>query len=93
VSSGIQDVYRVGRDYSCSGVSAWDLGRYAIGKDLAKGAEYRHVSRRVRSVTGGEADDDGGSCLSGNGAKDVSEVLLTLKKPEMADKLDWHVVA
>ncbi|WRT70638.1 tryptophan synthase, alpha subunit [Kwoniella shivajii] len=30
-------------------------------------------------------------CLSGNGAKDVSEVLLTLKKKEWADKLDWHV--
>ena len=33
------------------------------------------------------------SCLSGNGAKDVAEVLLTLKKKDMADKLDWHVVA
>ena len=31
------------------------------------------------------------SCLSGNGAKDVAEVLLTLKNKEMADKLDWHV--
>jgi tryptophan synthase len=31
------------------------------------------------------------SCLSGNGAKDVAEVLLTLKKKEWADKLDWHV--
>ncbi|KLT44859.1 tryptophan synthase [Cutaneotrichosporon oleaginosum] len=32
-------------------------------------------------------------CLSGNGAKDVEEVLLTLKKKEWADKLDWHVAA
>lgn len=32
-----------------------------------------------------------GSCLSGNGAKDVSEVLLYLKKKEWADKLDWQV--
>jgi tryptophan synthase len=31
------------------------------------------------------------SCLSGNGAKDVSEVLLYLKKKEWADKLDWQV--
>lgn len=30
-------------------------------------------------------------CLSGNGAKDVEEVLLTLKKKEWADKLDWHI--
>nr|ODN89905.1 tryptophan synthase, beta subunit [Cryptococcus depauperatus CBS 7841] len=30
-------------------------------------------------------------CLSGNGAKDVAEVLLTLKNKEWADKLDWHV--
>ncbi|OWZ64219.1 tryptophan synthase [Cryptococcus neoformans] len=30
-------------------------------------------------------------CLSGNGAKDVAEVLLTLKDKEWADKLDWHV--
>jgi tryptophan synthase len=29
--------------------------------------------------------------LSGNGAKDVEEVLLTLKNKEWADKLDWHV--
>ncbi|BEJ16478.1 hypothetical protein CspHIS471_0510830 [Cutaneotrichosporon sp. HIS471] len=32
-------------------------------------------------------------CLSGNGAKDVEEVLLTLRKKEWADKLDWHVAA
>jgi tryptophan synthase len=31
------------------------------------------------------------SCLSGNGAKDVAEVLLTLKDKKWADKLDWHV--
>jgi hypothetical protein len=31
------------------------------------------------------------SCLSGNGSKDVAEVLLTLKKKEWADKLDWQV--
>ncbi|WVQ95504.1 tryptophan synthase, beta subunit [Kwoniella sp. CBS 9459] len=36
-------------------------------------------------------DKDVVICLSGNGAKDVSEVLLTLKKKEWADKLDWHV--
>ncbi|WWC72522.1 tryptophan synthase, beta subunit [Kwoniella pini CBS 10737] len=30
-------------------------------------------------------------CLSGNGSKDVAEVLLTLKDPKWADKLDWHV--
>ncbi|WWC92232.1 tryptophan synthase, beta subunit [Kwoniella dendrophila CBS 6074] len=30
-------------------------------------------------------------CLSGNGAKDVQEVLLTLKDKKWADKLDWHV--
>ncbi|WWC65111.1 tryptophan synthase, beta subunit [Kwoniella dejecticola CBS 10117] len=30
-------------------------------------------------------------CLSGNGAKDVAEVLLTLKDKKWADKLDWHV--
>ncbi|TYJ56139.1 tryptophan synthase, beta subunit [Cryptococcus floricola] len=29
--------------------------------------------------------------LSGNGSKDVAEVLLTLKNKEFADKLDWHV--
>jgi tryptophan synthase len=29
--------------------------------------------------------------LSGNGAKDVAEVLLTLKDKKWADKLDWHV--
>lgn len=29
--------------------------------------------------------------LSGNGAKDVEEVLLTLKDKKWADKLDWHV--
>ena len=31
------------------------------------------------------------SCLSGNGSKDVAEVLLTLKKPEWAERLNWHV--
>jgi tryptophan synthase len=31
------------------------------------------------------------SCLSGNGSKDVAEVLLTLKKKEWADRLDWQV--
>jgi len=31
------------------------------------------------------------SCLSGNGSKDVAEVLLTLKKKEWADKLEWQV--
>jgi len=36
-----------------------------------------------------KADDI--SCLSGNGAKDVAEVLLTLKKKEWADKLEWQV--
>ncbi|WOO79593.1 Tryptophan synthase [Vanrija pseudolonga] len=36
-------------------------------------------------------DKDVVICLSGNGAKDVEEVLLTLKKKEWADKLDWHV--
>ncbi|ODN99505.1 tryptophan synthase, beta subunit [Cryptococcus wingfieldii CBS 7118] len=36
-------------------------------------------------------DQDVVICLSGNGAKDVAEVLLTLKKKEYADKLDWHV--
>lgn len=30
-------------------------------------------------------------CLSGNGAKDVEEVLLTLKDKKWADRLDWHV--
>ncbi|KAK4687191.1 tryptophan synthase, partial [Tremellales sp. Uapishka_1] len=30
-------------------------------------------------------------CLSGNGSKDVAEVLLTLKDPKWADRLDWHV--
>ena len=35
--------------------------------------------------------DRSNSCLSGNGAKDVEEVLLTLKKKEWAGKLDWHV--
>jgi len=30
-------------------------------------------------------------CLSGNGSKDVAEVLLTLKKKEWADKLEWQV--
>ncbi|ODO09558.1 hypothetical protein I350_03161 [Cryptococcus amylolentus CBS 6273] len=29
--------------------------------------------------------------LSGNGSKDVAEVLLTLKNKEFADKLGWHV--
>ncbi|EIW69944.1 hypothetical protein TREMEDRAFT_43589 [Tremella mesenterica DSM 1558] len=36
-------------------------------------------------------DKDVVICLSGNGAKDVAEVLLTLKNKEWADKLDWHV--
>ncbi|WVQ86066.1 tryptophan synthase, beta subunit [Cryptococcus sp. DSM 104549] len=36
-------------------------------------------------------DKDVVCCLSGNGAKDVAEVLLFLQKKEWADKLDWHV--
>ncbi|KAK8850470.1 tryptophan synthase, beta subunit [Kwoniella newhampshirensis] len=36
-------------------------------------------------------DQDVVICLSGNGAKDVAEVLLTLKNKEWADRLDWHV--
>ncbi|ORY26598.1 tryptophan synthase beta subunit-like PLP-dependent enzyme [Naematelia encephala] len=36
-------------------------------------------------------DKDVVICLSGNGAKDVAEVLLTLKNKEIADKLNWHV--
>ncbi|KAK6906665.1 tryptophan synthase, beta subunit [Kwoniella mangroviensis CBS 8507] len=36
-------------------------------------------------------DKDVVICLSGNGAKDVAEVLLTLKDKKWADKLDWHV--
>ena len=36
-------------------------------------------------------DQDVVICLSGNGAKDVAEVLLTLKDKKWADKLDWHV--
>ena len=36
-------------------------------------------------------DQDVVICLSGNGSKDVAEVLLTLKDKKWADKLDWHV--
>ncbi|KAL7422815.1 bifunctional tryptophan synthase trp1 [Cryptotrichosporon argae] len=36
-------------------------------------------------------DKDVVICLSGNGSKDVAEVLLTLKDKKWADKLDWHI--
>jgi tryptophan synthase len=45
----------------------------------------------INSVRGGNEAYFLLSCLSGNGAKDVAEVLLTLKDKKWADKLDWHV--
>jgi len=59
-------------------------------------AKYRYISRKERREQRAEAVDYNQtaltySCLSGNGAKDVAEVLLTLKDKKWADRLDWHV--
>lgn len=49
------------------------------------------LSRLHLDTFGNPETDTRRSCLSGNGAKDVAEVLLTLKDKKWADRLDWQV--
>lgn len=73
------------------------MGWYAVGKDFAKGPGCYYVSSLLFYSSfplASRADMEQIltiSCLSGNGSKDVAEVLLTLKKKEWADRLDWQV--